>query len=56
MKTKKSSLSVYVFADLIFGNGLKKCDFTRQNLDGRAKCLAQKMREKTLILINTKNI
>jgi len=31
---------------MIFGNGLKKFDFARQNLDGREKCLAQKMRKK----------
>jgi len=31
---------------MIFGNGLKKFDFPRQNLDGRAKCLAQKNEEK----------
>jgi len=28
---------------MIFGIGLKKFDFARQNLDGRVKCLAQKM-------------
>jgi len=33
---------------MIFGNGLKKFDFARQNLDGRAKCLAQKNEKKTL--------
>jgi len=33
---------------MIFGNGLKKFDFARPNLDGRAKCLAQKM-QKTLL-------
>jgi len=33
---------------MIFGNGLKQFDFARQNLDGRAKCLAQKNEEKTL--------
>jgi len=27
---------------MIFGNGLKKLDFARKNLDGRAKCLAPK--------------
>jgi len=32
---------------MIFGNGLKKFDFARRNLDGRAKCLAQKNEEKT---------
>jgi len=32
---------------MIFGNGLKKFDFARQNLDGRAKCLAQKMKKTT---------
>jgi len=31
---------------MIFGNGLKKFDFARQNLDGRAKCLAQKNEKK----------
>jgi len=31
---------------MIFENGLKKFDFARQNLDGRAKCLAQKNEEK----------
>jgi len=31
---------------MIFGNDLKKFDFARQNLDGRAKCLAQKNEEK----------
>jgi len=30
---------------MIFGNGLKKFDFARQNLDGRAKCLAQKTKK-----------
>jgi len=33
---------------MIFENGLKKFDFARQNLDGRAKCLAKK-RKKTLV-------
>jgi len=33
---------------MIFGNGLKKFDFARQNLDGRAKCLAQKNEKKPL--------
>jgi len=28
---------------MIFGNNLKKFDFARQNLDGRAKCLAKKI-------------
>jgi len=32
---------------MIFGNGLKKVDFARQNLDGRAKCLAQKNEKNT---------
>jgi len=32
---------------MIFGNGLKKFDFARQNLDGRAKCLAQKNEKNT---------
>jgi len=27
---------------MTFGNGLKKIDFARKNLDGRAKCLAKK--------------
>jgi len=36
---------------MIFGNGLKKFDFARQNLDGRAKCLAQKNEKKTLVVI-----
>jgi len=31
---------------MIFGNSLKKFDFARQNMDGRAKCLAQKMKKK----------
>jgi len=33
----------------MFATGLKKFDFARQNLDVRAKCLAQKMKKKTLI-------
>jgi len=28
---------------MIFKNGLKKFEFARQNLDGQAKCLAQKI-------------
>jgi len=38
---------------MIFGNGLKKFDFARRNLDGRAKCLAQKMK-KTLVSSDNK--
>jgi len=34
---------------IIFGNGLKNLDFGRQNLDGRAKCFAQK-KEKIYVI------
>jgi len=30
---------------MILGNDWKKFDFARQNLDDRAKCLAQKMKK-----------
>jgi len=34
---------------MIFGNGLKKFDFARKNLGGRANCLAQKNGKNTVL-------